>query len=155
MGTDLICQAKSGMGKTAVFVIATLQQIEPKEGEVDTIVLAHTRELAFQICKEFERFSKYFPEVRVACLYGGMPVKDQEKLLKETPPHVVVGTPGRIEQLVKTGHLKLDKLKHFILDECDSLLDQAGMCTMCEYLSFGAFNLDFIVPYCCTRFLNL
>jgi ATP-dependent RNA helicase UAP56/SUB2 len=127
MGTDLICQAKAGMGKTAVFVIATLQQIEPKAGVIDTLVLAHTRELAFQICREFERFAKYFPEVRVVCLYGGMPVEEQEKLLKETPPNIVVGTPGRIDNLAKSGHLKLDKLKRFVLDECDSLLDTLDM----------------------------
>lgn len=124
MGTDLICQAKSGMGKTAVFVIATLQQIEPKDGVVDTLVLGHTRELAFQICKEFERFSKYFPEVRVMCIYGGVPIKDQEKALKESTPHIVVGTSGRVAALVENGSLVLDKLKRFILDECDSLLDK-------------------------------
>lgn len=52
---DIVCQAKSGMGKTAVFVLATLQQIEPVDGQVSVIVLCHTRELAFQICKEYER----------------------------------------------------------------------------------------------------
>jgi superfamily II DNA/RNA helicase len=65
LGTDVICQAKSGMGKTAVFVIATLQQIEPVDGEVDTIVMCHTRELAYQIFHEFGRFKKYMPNVKV------------------------------------------------------------------------------------------
>ena len=65
MGTDLICQAKSGMGKTAVFVLAVLQQVEPEDGVVDTLVVAHTRELAWQICKEFDRFGTYFENVRV------------------------------------------------------------------------------------------
>ena len=55
LGMDIVCQAKSGMGKTAVFVLATLQQIEPVDGQVGVIVLCHTRELAFQICKEYER----------------------------------------------------------------------------------------------------
>ena len=68
---DIICQAKSGMGKTAVFVLATLNQMEPKAGEVSVVVLAHTRELAYQICKEFNRFSKYMPSVKTAVLYGG------------------------------------------------------------------------------------
>ncbi len=56
LGTDVICQAKSGMGKTAVFVLGVLQQLNPVAGEVSCIVLCHTRELAYQICHEFDRF---------------------------------------------------------------------------------------------------
>ena len=59
LGMDILCQAKSGMGKTAVFVLATLQQLEPVDGQVSVLVMCHTRELAFQISKEYERFSKY------------------------------------------------------------------------------------------------
>jgi len=92
---DLICQAKSGTGKTAVFVLATLQQLEIVPGQpptVDTLVLCHTRELAFQICKEFLRFSKFMPEVKTCLLLGGVPEKEQKALLKTA--HIVVGTPG-------------------------------------------------------------
>merc|ERR1719198_2654465 len=59
LGMDVLCQAKSGMGKTAVFVLATLQQLEVTEGCVGAVVLCHTRELAYQISNEFERFSRY------------------------------------------------------------------------------------------------
>ena len=62
---DILCQAKSGMGKTAVFVLATLQQLEPVDGQVSVIVMCHTRELAFQISKEYERFSKYMSGIKV------------------------------------------------------------------------------------------
>ena len=62
---DVLTQAKSGMGKTAVFVLATLQQLEPVDGQVSVLVMCHTRELAFQISKEYERFSKYMPAVKV------------------------------------------------------------------------------------------
>ena len=72
LGMDIICQAKSGMGKTAVFVLATLHQLTPVEGQVHVVVLCHTRELAFQIQKEYERFSKYLPEVRSKVFYGGV-----------------------------------------------------------------------------------
>jgi superfamily II DNA/RNA helicase len=65
---DIVCQAKSGMGKTAVFVLATLQQLEAVEKQVSVIVMCHTRELAFQISKEYERFSKYMPSVKVSKL---------------------------------------------------------------------------------------
>ena len=65
LGMDILCQAKSGMGKTAVFVLATLQQIEPQDGQVSVLVMCHTRELAFQISKEYERFSKYMSGIKV------------------------------------------------------------------------------------------
>ncbi|VDP99315.1 unnamed protein product [Trichobilharzia regenti] len=98
LSMDVLCQAKSGMGKTAVFVIATLQQLDP-EGEANTtvLVLCHTRELAFQISKEYERFSKYMPKIKVGVFFGG----------------------------IKT--LKLQNVKHFIIDECDKMLDTLDM----------------------------
>lgn len=66
LGMDILCQAKSGMGKTAVFVLATLQQLEPSDNNTcHVLVMCHTRELAFQISKEYERFSKYMPTVKV------------------------------------------------------------------------------------------
>jgi ATP-dependent RNA helicase UAP56/SUB2 len=127
MGMDTICQAKSGMGKTAVFVLTTLHLLEPVDGEVHVLVLAHTRELAFQISKEYARFGKYLPAVRVAVFYGGTPLKANVDLLSgDAKPHIVVGTPGRILELVRKKHLKLDHLKRFVLDECDNLLDKLG-----------------------------
>ena len=71
LSMDVICQAKSGMGKTAVFVLATLHQLTPVEGETHVVVLCHTRELAFQIQREYERFAKYMPDVRSKVYFGG------------------------------------------------------------------------------------
>ena len=127
LGTDVICQAKSGMGKTAVFVLAILHQIDPVEKQIDTMVLCHTRELAYQICREFERFKKYMPDLKVGVFYGGVPVVEHKKLLKEDPPHIVIGTPGRVLQLVDEGHMKLNNLKRFVLDECDKMLEALDM----------------------------
>jgi ATP-dependent RNA helicase UAP56/SUB2 len=128
LGMDIVCQAKSGMGKTAVFVLAVLQQLEVEDGVVDTLVLCHTRELAYQICQEFERFSKYFPDIKVAVLFGGIPIREHQRMLKEDTPHIIVGTPGRtLALLTKEKALKLDKLKRFVMDECDSLLDSLDM----------------------------
>jgi len=99
LGTDVLCQAISGMGKTAVFVLSILQQIEaeadPNDCKVKAIVLCHTRELAFQIRNEFMRFTKYLPAVhnKVATLYGGMPIQKDKEMLKTNPPLIVVGTP--------------------------------------------------------------
>merc|ERR1712080_263959 len=123
LGMDILSQAKSGMGKTAVFVLATLQQIEPVDGQVSVLVMCHTRELAFQISKEYERFSKYMPAVKVGVFFGGMPITKDEAVLRTNTPHIVVGTPGRILALVKNKKLNLRHLKHFILDECDKMLE--------------------------------
>jgi len=71
LGLDVICQAKSGSGKTAVFVLATLHQLTPIPGEVHVVVLSHTRELAFQINAEYARFSRHLPEVKSKVFYGG------------------------------------------------------------------------------------
>jgi len=129
LGTDVLCQAKSGMGKTAVFVLACLQQIEPVDGEVGIVILCHTRELAYQIRNEFARFSKFMTNVRTDVFYGGTPVSaDAEKLAaKDKCPHIVVGTPGRMMALVRDKKLKADKVKHFVLDECDKMLEQLDM----------------------------
>ncbi|GAQ84878.1 DEAD/DEAH box RNA helicase family protein [Klebsormidium nitens] len=127
LGMDVLCQAKSGMGKTAVFVLATLQQIEPVAGQVGALILAPTRELGFQICHEYERFSTYLPDVKVAVFYGGIPITANKKTLKDEPPHIVVGTPGRILALVKSGDLNLKQTRHFILDECDKMLEGLDM----------------------------
>ena len=70
LGMDVICQAKSGMGKTAVFVLAVLQQLEPVPGEVGALILCHTRELAYQINEEYTRFIKYLPDVKCKVIYG-------------------------------------------------------------------------------------
>mmetsp|Transcript_18539 Transcript_18539/g.31984 ORF Transcript_18539/g.31984 Transcript_18539/m.31984 type:complete len:434 (+) Transcript_18539:74-1375(+) len=127
LGMDVICQAKSGMGKTAVFVLATLQQMDPVAGQVHTLVLCHTRELAFQICHEFDRFKKYMPTVKTAVFFGGIGIQNHRDLLKNDVPHIVVGTPGRILALAREKALKLSNIKHFILDECDRMLESLDM----------------------------
>ena len=125
---DILCQAKSGMGKTAVFVLTTLHQLEPVPGEASILVMCHTRELAFQIKNEYARFSKYLPDVRTAVFYGGIPIsKDIEALSnKDSFPNIIVGTPGRMNALVRDNRLSLRGIKSFVLDECDKMLDQIG-----------------------------
>jgi len=129
LGMDVLCQAKSGHGKTAVFVLATLQQLEPVDGEVSVIVLCHTRELAYQIKNEYGRFSKYMPEVRTSVFYcctSGS--KDTELLKYKTKcPHIIVATPGRLNALGRDKFLDASNVKHFVLDECDKMLEQLDM----------------------------
>jgi len=125
VGQDMIVQAKSGMGKTAVFVIATLQQIEvdPENPVVDTLVLCHARELAYQIHREFERFSKYLPNIKARVVYGGVNFNEHKKMIEEDKPNILIGTPGRVLHLLNEKVLKLEGLKRFILDECDDILE--------------------------------
>ena len=92
--------------------------------------MCHTRELAYQIAKEYERFSKYMSNVKVGVFFGGMNISKDEETLKNNCPHIVVGTPGRILALVRSKKLNLKHLKHFVLDECDKMLEQLGMCNI-------------------------
>jgi replicative superfamily II helicase len=128
LGTDVLCQAKSGLGKTAVFVLTTLQLLEPVAGETSVLVMCHTRELAYQIKNEYLRFSKYMPDIKTAVFYGGTPIQKDVEILKnkETHPHIIVATPGRLNALVRDKYLRLGNIKTFVLDECDKMLDQIG-----------------------------
>ena len=125
LGQDVLCQAVSGMGKTAVFLLSILHTIsdDPKVGSA--LILCHTRELAYQIRTEVVRFTKYMKNIRTEVIYGGHPMDAHIKLFKGiNAPHIIVGTPGRILALAKGGHLPLNNLQIFVLDECDKLLDQ-------------------------------
>merc|ERR1711871_1590124 len=127
LGTDILCQAKSGMGKTAVFVLACLQQVDASEKVVKVLVLCHTRELAYQIKHEFDRFAKFFADVKTAVVYGGIPITKDKEMLKTDCPQILIGTPGRVLALCRDKDLKLDQLSQFVLDECDKCLDKVDM----------------------------
>lgn len=128
-GTDVLCQAKSGLGKTAVFVLSTLQQLDPVPGEVAVVVICNARELAYQIRNEYLRFSKYMPDVKTAVFYGGTPISKDAELLKnkDTAPHIVVATPGRLKALVREKYIDLSHVKNFVIDECDKVLEELDM----------------------------
>lgn len=126
-GEDLLCQAKSGTGKTAVFVLGILQNIKLGAEPFQCLVMCNTRELAYQIKGEFDRLGKYIQGLKVATIYGGMDIEDQQLLLENNPPHILIGTPGRVLQLVKKNLIKLDNLKYFVIDECDEVLKQYNM----------------------------
>lgn len=138
MGLDILCQAKSGMGKTAVFVLTVLNTLGKEPAECSCLVLANTRELAYQIKREFDRFSVNLT-YKTMVIYGGHPIDDQiEELRKDTPP-IIVGTPGRTLALIKKGYIKSSNCKIFILDECDKMLKELGKqhikAKICELMS--------------------
>ena len=126
-GDDLLCQAKSGMGKTAVFVLGVLHSLTLPGDPFQCLVICNTRELAFQICREFERLGKYMEGLRTQVVYGGVNIEAQILQIENNPPHIVIGTPGRTADLVKREKIKLQKLRFFVIDECDKVLEEYGM----------------------------
>lgn len=127
LGIDLLCQAKAGMGKTAVFVLSTLHLIDFDESHTACVVMVNTREMAIQIQKEYLRFTKFIPEAVVSVLIGGIPKAAQKEEIEKKNPHIIIGTPGRMSEFARTGVMKLDQVKFFVMDECDKLLDNADM----------------------------
>ena len=116
------------VGDANIFVRTSIEahQIDATEKTVRVLVICHTRELAYQIKHEFDRFSKCF-EVKTGVVCGGLPIAKDLEMLKESCPHVFIGTPGRVLGLLRDKDLKLDMLSQFVLDECDKCLDQLDM----------------------------
>jgi ATP-independent RNA helicase DbpA len=121
-GKDLLGQAKTGSGKTAAFGLGVLNQIDIKNYDIQAMVLCPTRELADQVCKEIRRLARGIPNVKVLSLCGGVSIGPQIGSL-EHGAHIVVGTPGRIEDHLRKRTLKLDGLRMLVLDEADRMLD--------------------------------
>merc|ERR1712025_306191 len=91
------------------------------------LVICHTRELAYQIKHEFDRFAKYFSGVNCGVVYGGIPIAQDKDMLSEKKPQILIGTPGRVLGLLRDKDLKLEKLSQFVLDECDKCLEKLDM----------------------------
>lgn len=122
-GDDMLCQAKSGMGKTAVFVLGVLHSIKVPGDPFQCLVLCPTRELAIQITREFDRMGKFLTGLKTMMLLGGIPLDVQKLKIEANPPHIIIGTPGRTLDLLTKDIIKLDSLNYFILDECDKMLE--------------------------------
>ena len=120
-GKDVVGVAQTGTGKTAAFALPLLAHIDPEKREVQSLVLAPTRELAMQGAQAIESFAAKSRGVDVAAVYGGSSYLPQLKAL-EGGAQVVVGTPGRIMDLMDRGALRLDAVRYFVLDEADEML---------------------------------
>lgn len=121
-GKDLIAQAKTGSGKTAAFGLGLLQTLDPSKLEPQALVVCPTRELADQVTTELRRLARQIPNVRMLTLCGGVPSRPQTEALRNGA-HVVVGTPGRIQDHLDRGNLDLTALKTLVLDEADRMVD--------------------------------
>ena len=121
-GKDVIGQARTGSGKTAAFGLGLLSVLDPERVAVQGLVLCPTRELADQIAKEIRRLARCIPNIKLLTLCGGMPLWPQAASL-EHAPHLIVGTPGRIQEHLQKQTLDLSALKMLVLDEADRMLD--------------------------------
>lgn len=120
-GYDVIGQSQTGTGKTAAFGIPCLENVEPN-GNLQTLVICPTRELAMQVSEEFRKLLKYKEGIKVLAVYGGQPIQRQIMSLRKGV-QVIVGTPGRIMDHMNRKTIRLKDIKHVILDEADEMLD--------------------------------
>lgn len=121
-GQDVIGQGKTGSGKTAAFGLGLLEKLNVKQFRVQSLVLCPTRELADQVAQEIRKLARTIHNIKVLTLCGGMPFGPQLGSL-EHGAHIIVGTPGRIDEHVRRGSLQLKNLTMLVLDEADRMLD--------------------------------
>ncbi|MDF1613497.1 DEAD/DEAH box helicase [Desulfurivibrio dismutans] len=120
-GRDLLGQAQTGTGKTAAFALPLLSQLDVEKKYPQLLVLAPTRELALQVAEAIQSFARHLPGFQVLPLYGGQNMSQQLRRLQRGV-QVIVGTPGRIQDHLNRGTLKLDRLLAVVVDEADEML---------------------------------
>lgn len=121
-GQDIISLAQTGTGKTGAFGLPIIQLADVQTSITQALILCPTRELCLQISKDLHAFAKYKERVRIVSVYGGTDIRSQLKALKG-PAHIVVGTPGRVIDLIGRGALKVGDIKWLVLDEADEMLN--------------------------------
>ena len=119
---DVIAQAQSGTGKTGSFSISALQRVDFSSNDCQVLIVAPTRELVLQIFSVILNIGTFIDNLKVKTLIGGTSVSDDIQELKNKPPQIVVGTPGRIFDMIKRRKLDLSTVKLFMLDEADEML---------------------------------
>ena len=135
-GRDVIAQAKTGSGKTAAFGIGLLSRLDLSSFRVQALVICPTRELADQVCKEIRRLARFTQNIKVLSLCGGVPFGPQIGSL-EHGVHVVVGTPGRLQEHLRKRSLRLSNLKMLVLDEADRMLDMGFEEVITDVISYA------------------
>lgn len=148
-GKDLIAQASTGSGKTASFGLPIVDRLNPRWFAVQALVLCPTRELADQVATEIRRLARAQDNIKVVTVYGGVPSRNQIASL-ENGAHIVVGTPGRVMDLMERGKLDISNLKTLVLDEADRMLDMgffADIVTVAEQCPVDRQTLLFSATY--------
>ncbi len=119
---DLISLAQTGTGKTAAFGLPLINKVDVKKKRPQSIILCPTRELCLQISKDLNLFASNIKDIRITPIYGGSDIRKQMRELK-MGSHIVVGTPGRVLDLLKRKNLELNKIESVVLDEADEMLN--------------------------------
>ena len=148
-GKDLIAPASTGSGKTASFGLPIVDRLNPRWFAVQALVLCPTRELADQVATEIRRLARAQDNIKVVTVYGGVPSRNQIASL-ENGAHIVVGTPGRVMDLMERGKLDISNLKTLVLDEADRMLDMgffADIVTVAEQCPADRQTLLFSATY--------
>jgi len=146
---DVIAQAKTGSGKTAAFALGLLNKLNVKQFRVQSLILCPTRELADQVAKEVRRLARATHNIKVLTLCGGMPFGPQIGSLQHGA-HIIVGTPGRVEEHLRKGTLRFGNLTTLVLDEADRMLDmgfQPSLDAIVEQLPRNRQTLLFSATY--------
>jgi len=128
-GKDIIAQGHTGSGKTVAFGLGLIAKLDNKNFNTQALVLCPTRELAEQVSAEIRKIARAIPNVKIITLYGGTPLRPQAESLAKGV-HIVVGTPGRIEDHIGKNTLDLSNLKTLVLDEADRMLDMGFQQTL-------------------------
>lgn len=130
-GRDLVGESKTGSGKTHTFLLPIFEKINPQADQVQAVITAPSRELATQIYQATRQIAAHADqEIRVVNYVGGTDKLRQVEKLKSSQPHIVIGTPGRIYDLVKSGDLGIHKASTFVVDEADMTLDMGFLDTV-------------------------
>jgi len=121
-GKDLIAQAQSGTGKTATFTIGVLSRIDMNDNFTQGLIMAPTHELAQQISTVIDSLSSMMTGIRIKTIIGGSSIDEDANEMRSNPPHIIVGCPGRVYDMIRRRHINASKLKIVILDEADEML---------------------------------
>jgi superfamily II DNA/RNA helicase len=121
-GKDIIAQAQSGTGKTATFTIGALSHVKVEENTTQILILSPTRELSIQTASVATLLGSVMNGLRVKTLIGGSSIDEDARVLKNNPPHVITGCPGRVFDMMRRNHIDSNSIKMVILDEADEML---------------------------------
>lgn len=138
---DIIAQAQSGTGKTGAFSVSALQIIDPSVKKTQVLILAPTHELARQIKGVIDNLSIYL-KIQTQLLIGGTNIDESKKQLEENTPHIAIGTPGRVHDMIKRKYLNTEFINLLIVDEADEMLDTGFKDQMYKIFSFVNQNVQ-------------
>ena len=139
-GRDIIAQAQSGTGKTATFSIGALSRVDLNDKNNQVLILSPTHELTKQTAKVIRSLATMMPGLRIQTMIGGSSIEGDAEFMYGAPPHIIVGCPGRVYDMIKRRHINANKLKLVIIDEADEMLSQGFKDQI--YNIFQNFNND-------------